>query len=179
MLLGLGFQILGWTSDYVGLSLIGVACVWAVLVVPPISVRLPTVSRGSGPGLTLNVLPPHRTRRKRLKKETLELVQAIHGYLREHPDRPLSASSRLSEDATEDEQRDAWQKTAAAATAAAEREATELTALFGGRVRYVAEQFIARGMLDQSDLVHIEGTCRARHWIGGTAQRLEALALAL
>ena len=74
-LFGVGLQLSGWSVHWLGWILIGVAVVWALLAVPALSGRLPSVSLERGDGVALRIRRPELTGRRKLRADTLALVR--------------------------------------------------------------------------------------------------------
>jgi hypothetical protein len=86
-LFGLGWQVTGLESAWLGIVLMGLGAAWGLVAIPPVAARLPDISLKRPPGklLSLDVSLPERYGRKRLKRETMTLAREIHEYVKEQP----------------------------------------------------------------------------------------------
>jgi hypothetical protein len=92
-LFGLGWQVIGLESAWLGIALMGVGAAWGLVAVPPVAGRLPafTLKRPVGELFVLDVSPRERSGRKRLKRETEALARDIHEYVKQQPSRVASS----------------------------------------------------------------------------------------
>lgn len=185
LLLSVGFTILGWTSPVLGTILIGLAALWALMVVPPVAQRLPhlAVERGSrADGIAVRIRPPEAQGVKKLRKETDSLVHDIHEFLRssEPPWADVIIGTRATHRAmaaaeTEEETNHLWDQSIQELLERSARERQQLAALFGDRLRYVLHEYRQRGMISDSDARHIEWEAQSIGWLHEAATALGAL----
>lgn len=184
--MGIGVTLTGWTDPAVGWALIMLAVLIAVALLPPIANRIPHVAleRGSrADGVALRIRPPEVQGVKRLRQETNQLVAEMHDYLRAHPApwtehlRDHQETSRAMNAATTENERERlWNESTQRMAEAYQRERQTLAAQFGGRLRYVLQEYRQRGMISESDASRLEWDAQSLGWLNEAASTLEALA---
>jgi hypothetical protein len=186
-LLGVGLQLSGWTVHWLGWILIGMAVVWATFALPAVAERLPVFSwdRG-GDGVVLRIRRPARSGRRRLRRDALALAGEIHAHVQSAPV-PHSRSSEQFFDnvaamkaaQSEAERNQLWREYTNRSTEEWAREAQQLTALFGGRMQYLAEELRRRGRITDLELRKLEWEVNSLYWLADAATTIEAAALRL
>jgi hypothetical protein len=164
---------------------LAVAVLLFVSALPPVRRRLPsfTLERGlESRGIAVRIRPPEAQGKKRLQQETFALVRDIWEYAKNRPnpiDSVMSFQQTLALDRDDSlsqaektriyrEQMDKEMQHHA-------QEGMALEERFGGRVRYVVQEYLRRGMLADNDAKVMERSF-SLHWIRSTAVQLEALA---
>jgi hypothetical protein len=169
---------------------LGFAVLLYIATLPPVRRWLPTpiLERGApSQGPALRFRPPEARGKKRLQQETFALVRDIRDYVNSRPDPSLLAISSFQETLALD--RDDSLSQAEKTRIYRERlskemedhaqEGRELEERFGGRVRYVVQEYLRRRMLTDNDAKVMESGSSSLHWIRRTAVHLEALARSL
>jgi hypothetical protein len=156
-----------------------------VATLPLVSAWLPRVAlkrRGKSEGFVLEFLPPMAPGKEKLRQETFALVKDIWDHVRSRPDpRALGMSFRdtvaLAQDdsLSQDEKTRIYREQMDKEMEQYARERLEIEELFGGRVRYVVQEYVRRGMLADNN-AKMMGHSFSLHWIRDTAVQLEALA---
>lgn len=185
---------IGWLAYWSGWALIAVGGIWAASIVIraarkgtiPVGQWIPLSIERSPVSVALRLRLPDRGRKKRLRREIGDLVQAIRTHVEDSPT-PLvesfvdhQAATRAMEDAGDDTDRQAiWDRYTAQMAERTERERQELAALFGGRIQHVTEELVQLRLLVAGDVPRLVWQCSSRHWIVDAANTLEARSMRL
>ncbi len=167
----------------VAFLLIGLAA--ALLENATVRARLPSLALERGNGIAIRVRPPERGGRRRLRRQTAELVKDIREYLKAQPApyvdsmREHQQMSARMQNATETERHAIWQEYSLQSTERFARESQELAARFGGRLIHLSTEYQRRGLLSQSDAHKLQWEANSLGWLGSAASELGALALRL
>jgi hypothetical protein len=181
LLAGFGWELTGWENEGVGIALLAVAGIWGVLEVPLVRRRRPTLHAGRRRGrfALLEVAPPERGGRRRLRRETFTLTREIHEFLKTEPpsfSEALTTHAVLMAASTEEERNAAWAERNARIWQRMQEEHRQLAQLFGDKVTYLLSEYRRRGMLSESDASMLDWYMQSNHWAPNAANALGALA---
>jgi hypothetical protein len=155
-LVSAALQVSGITSTSVAIALMTVAAVWLLLTIPALSGVLPSVRViTGGPGFSQSFRPPEKRGKRKLRHDTLQVVREMRDLV--SSDLPASSAHEdglwaAMISAPDSEKRQAWQKYSSDSDVQRAHERAKLAALFGGRVRYIAGEYVRLGLLSESDL---------------------------
>ena len=187
LLAGAGVSLLGWFHAGVGIALLAVAAFWALLLVPAVNNRLPRLRLERGgrtDGFAIRVVPPPGPAREQLRGETLRLADDMRTFIdaewsrfrgADHNEWHALVQASIHE--PDEAARSAiWQDYINHRNVRADRERQELERQFGGRLRYVVDQFERRGMLTGRESRRIAWDASHVSALSDAATALEALA---
>ena len=184
VVLGVGFQLTGWVSHDLGYACFAIAIVWICLLPNAVSQRVPSVAVEHGDGFAIRIRPPARQGKRRLKRDTTNLVRDIWSYLKSVPDDQIESlqawqenTRRMQEAKDEAEKGAIWNEYTNAMTLSYSQQGRDLTERFGGQIEYLLGEYQRRRLLEASEVHRLVWQSGSRHWIQSTATTLEALAL--
>jgi hypothetical protein len=182
--LGLGIRLTGWVNPELGYACFAVAIVWICLLPRAVSQRLPSVALEHGDGFAIRIRPPVRQGKRRLRRDTTNLVRDIWSYLKSVPDDQIESlqawqdNTRRMQQAKDEAGKNAiWNEYTNAMTLRYSQQGRDLTERFGGQIQYLVSEYQRRRLLDASEAHRLVWQSGSRHWIQSTATTLEALAL--
>jgi len=127
-----------------------------------------------------------RARRKQLKRDTLALVTDIHTFVRDRPSpiaetmgQHFAVANEMQQASDEATKQAIWGRYTESLAAQSDRDRQELGQRFAGRVKYVTDAYVERGLLPPEKVPQLLWHCQSTYWISGAASDLEALALRL
>lgn len=130
-------------------------------------------------GAYLRVRLPQIGGKRRLRKEAISLSGDIHSHLATAPpsfDLALMGQREMAGAKDEAERREIWARQTQMMVGESDRQSRELAQLFGGRLRYVTDEFRRRGLLSERDAQLLVWQSGSYHWIKDAASQIEALA---
>jgi hypothetical protein len=179
VLLGIGAAAVIPNHPAIGYAALTLGILLLALLLPAVTDRLPRLvyTRGiEGRGILMKPAPGGR--RKRLRREVAELARDAHAFLRARkPDHLDFYRPNPSDDDATREQK--WHEHSQRLTADYDREKSEVTAHFGGRLSHAVDEFRRLGMLTEDEHRLLTWDVVSRSSLLEMTVKLESLAQSL
>lgn len=155
-----------------------IAAIYWIATAQPVVSRVGSITwETQGRSHALRFNPPEGRGKKKLKKETEQLVRDIWEHVQSSPVQEHREVSRAMQAADSENDRSAiWHAYTEQLLEDSERERRANREKFGGRLEYVLREFQRLGWIDESERSSLMWKLGSNHWIQDTASALEALA---